>query len=91
MSDKWDGYFTEYLENVLLAGSAFLRAILGGNGRETLSQATERGHRAGKWWCSYLLRPIINGLFLLLGQKNHTGKSLEGDETISTTLWDWGK
>jgi hypothetical protein len=82
----------QYLKNIILASSKLLRAFIGGNGAETLSQATARGVLANKWWCVWILEPLIDWFFwLLIGELNHVKNSISGRPSQGKTIWDWGK
>lgn len=82
----------QYIVNIVLAFSKLMRAFLGGNGSESLSQATAKGYLVGKWWCVYLLKPSIDWFFkILINEDDHVMKSIEEGPSSGKTLWDWGK
>lgn len=82
----------QYFSNVVLAFSKLLRALLGGNGSESLSQATAKGYLANKWFCVYVLKPSIDWFFkITMNEDNHVLKSIEEGPSSGKTLWDWSK
>ncbi len=74
----------QYAVNVLLGLDVLASAVIGGDGRETISERMARAQKAGVVWAGRLCR-----LLDVFGAK-HCSKSLEPG-SIGRELWDWSK
>lgn len=82
----------QYITNVVLALSKLFRAILGGDGSQTLSQATAHACIANKWFALNVLKPTIDTFFyIVMNEKDHVMNSIQGGPSLGKTLWDWSK
>lgn len=60
----------KYIWNILISGDQVINVILGGNPDETLSSRSYRSESNKKLF-GIIFRPLIDGLFLFLGQHDH--------------------
>lgn len=88
------GRIPQYFYNIGVWLSQTVSVFLGGHPDESVSERTARAYLAhrgrGSWkvYWFWLQMRAIDSLFILVGEKNHSLNSLEG-EVKAKEIWDW--
>lgn len=83
-----------YLQNITLAGSRFVSAVLLGHPDDSISQRTARAWmlspvHSPRWkWLNFQMLAIDKVFELLVREENHCLNSLHG-ESVAIELWSW--